>query len=231
MLFEARQTFTNITSSINKKHVYYFTNPFREAYTLAEKKLHASNLWKEVEEGAYCYLINKNEACVFNIRINRDLEEIHCDYFYFVEDDILLSFGTCMFIYDEVISLKLGPFNGYISESSTPKATPETMSNLVGTWILITLFIKYADVQTKELPAKKKTEEINCKYINETDSLVTILDSTWFTNLIKSDAFKVRGHFRLQPKKKEGEWTKELIWINEFQKEGYTRKAGILHEA
>ena len=25
------------------------------------------------------------------------------------------------------------------------------------------------------------------------------------------------SHFRLQPKKKDGEWTKELIWINEFK--------------
>jgi len=56
------------------------------------------------------------------------------------------------------------------------------------------------------------------------------LDSKWFTTLVKSDAFHVRGHFRLQPKKKDGEWTKELIWINDFQKEGYTAPARRLQQ-
>lgn len=86
-------------------------------------------------------------------------------------------------------------------------------------------FIKYAQVETKYLPAKKRIKDINCKYVNDTNSNITYLDSTWFTTLVKSDAFKVRGHFRLQPKKKDGEWTKELIWINEFQKDGYTAPA------
>ena len=54
---------------------------------------------------------------------------------------------------------------------------------------------------------------------------IQILNSTWFTTLVKSDNFKVRGHFRLQPKKKGGEWTKEIIWVNEFVKSGYTAPA------
>lgn len=91
--------------------------------------------------------------------------------------------------------------------------------------ICLLLFTKYAKVETKMLPAKQKIKGINCKYINETNLNIKYLDSKWFTNLVKSDAFKVRGHFRLQPKKKNGEWTKELIWINDFQKTGYTAPA------
>lgn len=86
-------------------------------------------------------------------------------------------------------------------------------------------FIRYAEVETKELPAGQKIKDIDCKYLNDTKSNVQILNSTWFTNLVKSDGFKVRGHFRLQPKKKNGEWTKELIWINDFEKNGYTAPA------
>ncbi len=87
------------------------------------------------------------------------------------------------------------------------------------------LFKQYAEVETKILEPKKKTKIFGCKYLNETDMNITHLDSKWFTNLVKSDAFKVRGHFRLQPKKKEGKWTKELIWINDFEKSGYTAPA------
>lgn len=87
------------------------------------------------------------------------------------------------------------------------------------------LFMENAEVENKILEPKKKTKIYGCKYLNETDMNITHLDSKWFTNLVKSDAFKVRGHFRLQPKKKEGKWTRELIWINDFEKSGYTASA------
>lgn len=85
-------------------------------------------------------------------------------------------------------------------------------------------FIRYAQVETKELPAGQMTKFVDCKYRNDTKSNITILNSTWFTNLVKSDAFKVRGHFRLQPCG-EGHKDRKLIWINDFQKEGYTAPA------
>ncbi len=96
--------------------------------------------------------------------------------------------------------------------------------------IVLEMFKKYAKVETKYLPANKKVKDFSCKYVNHTNQNITILDSKWFTNLVKSDAFKVKGHFRLQPKKANGEWTKELIWINEFTKDGYTAPARKLKE-
>jgi hypothetical protein len=47
---------------------------------------------------------------------------------------------------------------------------------------------------------------------------------TWYTTLVKSDSFKVRGHFRLQPFGST-KAQRKLIWINEFMKNGYTREA------
>jgi hypothetical protein len=68
------------------------------------------------------------------------------------------------------------------------------------------------------------------KFLNETEVPVKIIDSRWFRNIIRLEGFAVRGHFRLQPKKVNGEWTKELIWINDFEKHGYTSKARILNQ-
>lgn len=99
------------------------------------------------------------------------------------------------------------------------------ISFLSGRVIVMLLFKKYAKIETKTVGANKRYKDINCKYTNDTNSDITFLDSTWFTNLVKSEGFNVRGHFRLQPKKKNGEWTKELIWISEFEKTGYNRKA------
>jgi hypothetical protein len=52
------------------------------------------------------------------------------------------------------------------------------------------------------------------------------MDSTWFTQLVISNAFNVRGHFRLQPCGPELK-ERKLIWIQDFQKSGYTRKAKV----
>jgi len=105
------------------------------------------------------------------------------------------------------------------------RAYADTLNSL----LLCTLaFKKYAQVEIVESKARTKIHVQGCKYLNETDLDVEYLDSKWFTSLVNSKGFKVGGHFRLQPKKKEGEWTKELIWIADFDKKGYNRKAGIL---
>jgi len=58
---------------------------------------------------------------------------------------------------------------------------------------------------------------------------INVLDSTYFTTIMRLEGFNVSGHFRLQPcgKKKE---KKKLIWINDFEKKGYVRQAGKLRE-
>lgn len=106
----------------------------------------------------------------------------------------------------------------------------EILATYLNQALRIYFFKKYANVETKELPPFTMAKIMGCKYLNETRLPITYLDSKWFTTLIKSDGFKVRGHFRFQPKKKDGEWTKELIWIEDFMKTGYTAPARMLNE-
>ena len=89
-------------------------------------------------------------------------------------------------------------------------------------------FLKYADVevinvygnQRKQLPDKSDVIE------NKSGVRVQYIDSRWLREIIRLEGFKVRGHFRLQPiKDEEGEWTRKLIYINEFEKHGYHRRA------
>tara|TARA_R110002167_G_C12522117_1_gene638294 strand:+ start:73 stop:900 length:828 start_codon:yes stop_codon:yes gene_type:complete len=95
--------------------------------------------------------------------------------------------------------------------------------------ISIMMFKQFAEVETKYLPPNKITKDVNCKYVNNTDSPITVLTSKWFTSLVKSDSFKVNGHFRLQPFGK-GMKDYKLIWINNFMKSGYTAPAQKLKE-
>lgn len=89
------------------------------------------------------------------------------------------------------------------------------------------LFKKYCDIETKVVQPRAKATHANNKYVNETDKRITILDSTWFTNLVVTGAFNVGGHLRWQPYG-PGLAQKKLIWISDYTKEGYTRKAKAL---
>jgi hypothetical protein len=87
------------------------------------------------------------------------------------------------------------------------------------------LFLHFAEIETKELPPSRQIYDGPvCLYNNKTKLKMNVVDCTWFTNLIKSGEFNVRGHFRLQP---YADGSRRLIWINDFKKHGYTRKARI----
>jgi len=97
--------------------------------------------------------------------------------------------------------------------------------------ITFQVFKKYAEVELFFIPAGSKQKHLNVekgKIINELGVDVVLLDSRWFREIVRTSGFKVRGHFRLQPYKDEnGVWKRKLIYINEFEKHGYHRRALI----
>lgn len=90
-------------------------------------------------------------------------------------------------------------------------------------------FFKYAQVETKILNSNSKIKDVSVKIANQTTSKIEYVNSTWFTNLVKSEGFKVRGHFRLQPCG-SGMKERKLIWIQDFTKTGYNAPARKLKE-
>ena len=97
-----------------------------------------------------------------------------------------------------------------------------------GAWLLsLLLFIKYCPLETKFIAGGRKDHHVGQKYVNETKQKIEILDSTWFTTIVRSEGFGVRGHFRMQPYG-PGMTQRRLQWIEPFEKEGYTRRAKIL---
>jgi hypothetical protein len=95
----------------------------------------------------------------------------------------------------------------------------------------LVLFMKFCEVETKIVPEGRKAVHLNEKYVNETKLPIEILDSTWFTTIVRSDGFTVGGEtggfFRWQPVG-PGRSEKRLIWVAAFVKKGYTRKAKVL---
>lgn len=104
---------------------------------------------------------------------------------------------------------------------------PECLGYAIG----LLLLKKYAAVELETIEAGKKKKLGNVehgKVINETGVDVTLLDSSWFREIVRNEGFTVRGHFRLQPCKDEnGNWTRKIIYIEEFEKHGYHRRAKI----
>ena len=72
--------------------------------------------------------------------------------------------------------------------------------------------------------AKKETKKKKTQEVAKPGLDFYTFDSKWYTEISNDESFKVSGHFRLQP---YGDGTKRLIWINEFTKNGYHRKATI----
>lgn len=88
-------------------------------------------------------------------------------------------------------------------------------------------FLKYCDTETKIIqPKERYRDDHKNKYINETNLPVEILDSRWFTTIVRSEGFGVRGHLRLQPYG-PGRSMKRWIYIEDYEKSGYTIKSKI----
>ena len=82
--------------------------------------------------------------------------------------------------------------------------------------------VQMGKVSTTVKKDVKKNKKIHT--ITETGLDFYTFDSKWYTEISNTESFQVSGHFRLQP---YGDGTRRLIWINEFTKHGYHRKATI----
>ncbi len=98
---------------------------------------------------------------------------------------------------------------------------------------------KYVKVETVVIPMGTFTDIDDTplqyvekkKVINKLGQEVIVMDSKWFRKIINDNDIPVRGFFRMQNKKNdEGEWYKELIFVDPFIRHGYHRDAKIEYE-
>lgn len=88
------------------------------------------------------------------------------------------------------------------------------------------IFLKCASVVDKTFVSGKSTMCTYRRRKKEKNIDYIYVDGHYDQSVSVTYPFKVSGHFRNQPKKKEnGEWYTELIYIDSFMKKGYTRKA------
>jgi hypothetical protein len=103
-------------------------------------------------------------------------------------------------------------------------AEKQVMLDTAKELIQLLIFINLSDVEVHDLPPNRKTgTRKSGSFKNETDVKITVVDSSWNKIIIRTEAFNVSGHLRLQacgPNFSE----RKLVWINPYKKEGYIRK-------
>lgn len=201
------------------KNIKYITSTFYEKFKEHEKQLlkliDYRNLVNELQTEDGIFIINhpdgNRKVCVvYSFNKNRFISVS----FYKIFLQFYTNYNLQEDLYDW-ITINSSDYNEIVYPYEERNIVPLTILHLL--W-----FIKYCKTEIKILPTNKTQKIFNCKYSNDTNHDIQIIDSTWFTTLVKSDSFKVSGHFRMQPYGKN--WSeKKLIWISDFEKKGYLR--------
>ena len=152
------------------------------------------------------------------------------------ESLVLDKYGQVVFIKNK---------DGHFISSLMSKNETMTLDEL-DTWehyfevmpVLMFLFRRYADIEIVESKPFKKVnlpEDEDSKdktLLVDFELPIKYMDCSWFRTIVRKEGFMVRGHFRMQPYKNEKrEWDYKLIYIEPFQKHGYTRTAKKVVEA
>ena len=89
------------------------------------------------------------------------------------------------------------------------------------------VFRTFADHEYKLISGKSSAKLNNNVFKNNNKQSVLVLDSSWYTSIIRTEGFAVRGHLRMQACGKNLS-ERRLVYIDSFQKYGYVRKAKML---
>lgn len=94
------------------------------------------------------------------------------------------------------------------------------------TALAVLLLKKFGKVETVLVGGNVRREIDSTKEVvtNKAPFPITYLDCSWLKTIVRTEGFLVRGHFRLQPCG-EKRLERKLIYIEPFQKHGYTRTA------
>ncbi len=168
-------------------------------------------------------------------------DKLHIWYFSEQNGKSIFNFYTSNdFVGDQ---LRVNILNSIISDNALFKGSLEdrhmalaSVVNFVSAYVAVKRFVK---VETVIIPQGKFTavegtplEYVDKKkIINQTGQEVIVMDSKWFRKIINDNDIYVRGFWRMQNKKNdEGEWYKELIFVDSFVRHGYHRNAKIEDE-
>ena len=215
-----------------RQRIQYVSRPFMNAYLKGKEKLKGVFFEEPIEQSGTLIVPNeghRNITIFYTVSASCDRDGV-----WTFECMIVSFYNHREYKRPILFSLIRNTFDYYwvfneehlIRHGLNPRDMVEEVVGLV-------IFMKFCELKTKVVEAGKHTIHVGQKYVNESNQAVEILDSTWFTTIVRTEGFMVGGEtggfFRLQPHG-PGLTQKKLVWIFPFQKHGYTRKAKMLRE-
>lgn len=226
-----------------RKNVYYLSRPYCEAMTKSKEAFikmfkndeNPQGLVKDITDRvSRCYIqatpVGVDYKHLYTMLV--DNGEVMC----FAQFADVFPVALLLYINDEkAASINFGLEDAAKNNIDVEKCDfinrGDTIGKCVSDMYIYLCMEKYAKVETRDVapsctcrPSLQHLDTIK----NDTRLKIHVRDSTWFTTICRNEGFNVSGHFRLQPKKKDGEWTRELIYISPYQKTGYHRTAKVI---
>jgi hypothetical protein len=155
---------------------------------------------KDISLGQYTYLLGKHKMLRFVVVVGAIK-----GFYYDDKDNVSFEFG---------LDIETGDY-----------FAPPNYSKIFSKIMQIMTFVELGDIEVLELMAGRNNgkDKNNGKITNTHNYTVFVVDSSWNKIIVRTDGFAVRGHFRLQPCGiNMGD--RKLVWINAFEKHGYTRR-------
>lgn len=211
-----------------------FEEVMRKSASSFEKVM--PQLFHEFSEKGECgILLRGKETFIYSFKEN----QLHIWDFYENKEESIFRLSIIndfnsnqqprVYIADSLISDNV-LFKGSLEERM---CSLRSIANFISVYVTVKRYVK---VETVIIPQGKLTSIKGTpleyvekkKIINQSGQEVLVMDSKWFRKIVNDNDIYVRGFWRMQNKKNmDGEWYKELIFVDSFVRHGYHRNAKI----
>lgn len=194
------------------KKKYYITEPFKEAIVKASEKINKDLKHIQHLPSEDSLFFTENGFTIINPTPDSD-------------KTIAVIYGFTRNVMTSYAILKRDlTFNGFGAtiKDGKPYNDLQHVGHYINSVLTTLYFVHNCEVEQKLVQPKQKVKTDTGKHFNESKSDIIILNCSWFTELIRNIPYGVSGHFRWQPCGEKFN-KRKLIWIEEFQKQGYKK--------
>ena len=218
-MLDTTQKFMDFIQSVKYTHKqvskkYYLTETFKDAINTATPKIMDGN--KHINDiPTDCGIVFTEKG--FSIYLSNPTDKKLKLLCFGFTRDVLTTYG---FIDND------GNFGGIACSIKDGKPFNDEygLATYLNSFLVSLYFIHNCEIEQKIMKPNEKLRENGNKHYNESKSDVIVLDCRWFTELVRDTPFHVKGHYRWQVHGQQRA-KRKLIWISDFDKQGYHRKA------
>ena len=206
--------------------IYYIASPVLEMLTNLDE---GNSLWKlrdNLKPGAGTFLYKDGLQVMYHIEKNNS--EVSINFFGVLKNTVTCCMNCGWLLGSDIEEVYFTQQPYYFPES--PSAND--IEVILRVTVAVCMFRDFAELETLLISGKggkRKGTLGNEKHtVKDFPGKIIVINSNWAATIISEKGFGVKGHFRFQPYGPERS-KRKLIWINSFEKSGYTINAKKLN--